>query len=152
MKDVITFPWCLKNYAAWLWSKYDKKYRDWIGQLGIDIKCVALSDLVFALVRLPKSLMLSLNTLGTRQNGRYFPEDIFKYIFFNENVWILIEISLNSVPEGLINNISPLVQIMNWRRQGDKTLLEPIESIQTTSILWKMLVQEYLKKLRIFKK
>ena len=27
-------------------------------------------------------------TLRPRQNGRHFPDDIFKYIFLNENVWI----------------------------------------------------------------
>ena len=26
------------------------------------------------------------NTLRLRQNGRHFPDDIFKYIFLNENV------------------------------------------------------------------
>ena len=36
----------------------------------------------------------SLNTLRLRQNGRHFPDDIFKCIFFNENVWIFIKISL----------------------------------------------------------
>ena len=35
----------------------------------------------------------SVNTLRLRQNGRHFPDDIFKRIFFNVNVWIPIEIS-----------------------------------------------------------
>ena len=33
-------------------------------------------------------------TLRPRQYGRHFPDDIFKCIFLNENVWILITISL----------------------------------------------------------
>ena len=33
----------------------------------------------------------------------------FKYIFLNENVWILLQISLKFVLKGWINNISPLV-------------------------------------------
>ena len=37
--------------------------------------------------------------------------------FFNENVWISIEIKF--VPKGRINNIPALVQIMAWRRPGD---------------------------------
>ena len=45
------------------------------------------------------------NTLRPRQNGRHFPHDIFKWIFLNENVWILINISLKFVPKGPINNI-----------------------------------------------
>ena len=28
------------------------------------------------------------------QNGRHFPDDTFKYIFMNENVWISIKFSL----------------------------------------------------------
>ena len=65
-------------------------------------------------------------TLRPRQNGRHFPDDIFKWIFLNENVWISIKISLKFVPKGLINNIPALVQIMAWRRPGDKPLSEPI--------------------------
>ena len=64
------------------------------------------------------------NTLRTRQNGRHFPDDILKWIFFNENVWISIEISLKFAPKGQINNIPALVQIMAWRRPGDKPLSE----------------------------
>ena len=66
------------------------------------------------------------NTLRPRQNGRHFADDIFKYIFFNENVWIPIQISLKFVPKGPINNIPALVQTMAWRRPGDKPLSEPM--------------------------
>ena len=45
---------------------------------------------------------------------------------FPENVWILIKISLKFIPKGPINNILALVQIMVWRRPGDKPLSEPI--------------------------
>ena len=65
------------------------------------------------------------NTLRPRQYGRHFP-DIFKCIFLNENVCILIKISLKFVPKGPINNIPALVQIMAWRRSGDKPLSEPM--------------------------
>ena len=44
----------------------------------------------------------------------------------NENVWIPIKISLKFVPKGPINNIRALVQVMAWRRPGDKTLSKPI--------------------------
>ena len=53
-------------------------------------------------------------------------DDIFKGIFLNENVWISIEISLKFVPEGPINNIPALVEIMAWRRLGDRPLSEPM--------------------------
>ena len=61
-----------------------------------------------------------------RQNGHHFLDDIFKCIFLNENVWISIKISLKFVPKGPINNIPALVQIMAWRRSGDKPLSEPM--------------------------
>ena len=66
------------------------------------------------------------NTLRPRQNGRHFADDIFKCIFLNENTSISIDISLKFVPEGRINNIPALVQIMAWRRLGDKPLSEPM--------------------------
>ena len=66
------------------------------------------------------------NTLRPRQNGPHFIDDIFKCIFLYENVWITIWISLKFVPKGPINNIPALVQIMAWRRPGDKPLSEPM--------------------------
>ena len=69
---------------------------------------------------------VGLNSLRPRQNRRYFADDVFKCNFLNENVWIPIKISLKPVPKGPINNIPALVQIMAWRRTGDKPLSEPI--------------------------
>ena len=66
------------------------------------------------------------NTLRPRQNRRHFADDIFKCIFLNENVWILINISLKFVPKRSIDHIPALVQIMAWRRPGDKPLSEPM--------------------------
>ena len=66
------------------------------------------------------------DALRLRQNGRQLPDDIFKCIFLNENVWILIKISPKFVPKGPINNIPSLVQIMAWRHPGDKPLSEPL--------------------------
>ena len=34
------------------------------------------------------------NTLRSKQNGRHFPDDMFKCIFLHETVWISIKISL----------------------------------------------------------
>ena len=67
-----------------------------------------------------------LDTLRPRQNGRHLADDIFKCIFLNENIWIPIKISLKFVPKGRINNIPALVQIIAWRRPGDKPLSEPM--------------------------
>ena len=74
------------------------------------------------------------NTLRPGQNGRHFADDIFKCIFVNENVWIPIKFSLKFVLKGRINNIPALVQIMAWRRPGDKPLSEPMVVRLTTHI------------------
>ena len=69
---------------------------------------------------------IHVNSLRPRRNGRYNADDIFKCIFLKENVWIPTKISLKFVPKGPINNIPALVQIMAWRRPGDKPLSEPM--------------------------
>ena len=65
-----------------------------------------------------------LNILRPRQNGRHSADDIFKCIFLNENYRVSKNNSLKYVPWGLINNMRALVQIMAWRRIGDKPLSE----------------------------
>ena len=69
-------------------------------------------------------LLVRFTTLRPRQNGCHFPDDIFKWIILNENVWILLKISLKFVPKVQINNIVALVQMMAWHRPGDKSLSE----------------------------
>ena len=69
---------------------------------------------------------LILNTLRPRQNGRHFPDDIFKCIFLNEKVGISFQISLTFVPNGSINNKSAIVQVMTWHQTGEKPLSEPL--------------------------
>ena len=86
--------------------------------------CFNLSQ--FHLISCFVVIEVNFNTLKQRQNGRHFPDDIFKWIFWNENGWISINISLKFVPRGPINNIPTLVQVMAWRRPGDKPLSEPV--------------------------
>ena len=69
---------------------------------------------------------LFINTLRPRQNIRHYADETFKRLFVNKNIRLLIEISLKFVPKGPINNIPALVQIMAWRRPGDKPLFEPM--------------------------
>ena len=75
------------------------------------------------------------NTLRPRQNERHFPDNIFKWIFLSEKVWISVNISLKFVPRGPINNIPTLVQIMAWRRPGDKPLSEPM-MVKLPTLIW----------------
>ena len=73
-------------------------------------------------------------TWRVRQNGRHFPDDIFKCFFLNENVLISIKISLNFIAKVPIHNIPALVQIMAWRRPGDKPLSEAMMIVLLTHI------------------
>ena len=57
-------------------------------------------------------------TMRPIQNGLHIPDDIINRIFSNEKINITIEVSLKIVPNGPINNIPALVQIMTWRRRG----------------------------------
>ena len=66
------------------------------------------------------------NSLRPIPNRRHFADDIFKCIFENENEWTTPRISLKFVPKVRISNIPALVQIMAWRRSGDKPLSETV--------------------------
>ena len=46
-----------------------------------------------------------INTLRQKQNGRHFPNNIFKCFFLKKNVLISIIISLKFIPNAPINNI-----------------------------------------------
>ena len=74
------------------------------------------------------------NTLRPRRNRRHFADDIFKCIFLDKNVLISIKISLKFIPKGPIDNIPTSVQIMAWRRPGDKPLSEPMMKISLTHV------------------
>ena len=51
-------------------------------------------------------------------------DDIFKYISMNGNDKIPIPLSLKRVPRSQFDNKPALVQVMAWRRTGDKPLPE----------------------------
>ena len=51
-------------------------------------------------------------------------DDILNCIFLTENDRIAIQISLKFAPVGPIDNTPALVQVMAWRRTGDKPLPE----------------------------
>ena len=67
-----------------------------------------------------------INSSPPGQHGRRLEDDIFRCIFVNENICILLKMSLKFVPRGPIDNNPVLVQIMAWRRIGDKPLSEPM--------------------------
>ena len=79
--------------------------------------------------------MVCIKTLRSRRNG-HFADDIFKCIFLNENVWISIQIWLKFVPKGSVDNKPALVQVMAWRRSGDKPLPEAMLTQFTDAYMW----------------
>ena len=92
----------------------------WIRAQDISIRG---SDLV-----LPQYTIFStrkITTLRLRQNGRHFINDIFKCIFLNENVWMLMKICLQIVLRCSIKNIAASFQIMAWHLPCNKPLSEP---------------------------
>ena len=74
------------------------------------------------------------NTSRPRHNGCHFPDDIFKLIFLYQNFPIS-----NKNPQGPINNIPAMVQIMAWHWIGNKPLPEPM------TVKWWYLVLRRLK-------
>ena len=117
--------WCYKNsihlqfQLTWNSSGSWVIKADYIGMYpvicGIEIGCWSISHVA-----------LIVNTLRPWQNGRHCLDDIFNFIYLDENAWISIKFSLTFVPKSPINNIPSLVQIMAWRRSGDKPLSEPM--------------------------
>ena len=63
-------------------------------------------------------------------------DDICKCIFINEKFCILIRISLKFLPRGPIDNRPALVQVMAWRRTGDKLLPETTLTQFTDAYMW----------------
>ena len=61
--------------------------------------------------------------LRLKQNGSDFADNFFNFIFLNENLCILIQISLKFVPR-VIDNQQALVHIMVWHQKGDEPLFE----------------------------
>ena len=71
-------------------------------------------------------MVLIVNSSPLDKNGRFIADDIFRCIFVNEKFFILIKITLKFVPKGPVDNNPAVVQIMAWRRIGDKPLSEPM--------------------------
>ena len=86
-----------------------------------------------------------LMTLRLRQDCHHFTQDIFKFIFLTENVWILLKISLKFVPEVRINNISALATshylnqwwLIYWCILASLSLNELIDVLPITDIMLK---------------
>ena len=63
--------------------------------------------------------------IADQANGKKFTNYHFKLISLNKMCYILIQISTNLVAKVSIDNDVAFVQVMVWRRPGDKPLIEP---------------------------
>ena len=122
-----------KTYMA----KKLTRYLNWI---GIDTRGKSLKYRGAICIN---TWRLALNSSSPGQNGLHFANNIFRCIFFNEKVWILIKLSLKSIPKGQNNNTPALVQIMAWRRPGDQPLSESMMFRSLTHGLLQYLVQTH---------
>ena len=134
----------VREYGVWfIVDKKNPYAQSSLVVLGTKIYCHDMDPWLVCFISHHAAVMTSqcfphnwpIITLRPRRNEQHFADDIFKRIFFNENVWISIKIfDKKVVPRGPINNISALVQIMAWRRPGDKPLSEPMMVRSTTHI------------------
>ena len=67
----------------------------------------------------PQWVKLPLSHWSLNKIADIFADNIFICIFMNENMHILIEISLKFVPMGVVNKKSALVWVMDWHPLGD---------------------------------
>ena len=110
-----------------MWSKWDDTNKNLQTNLCIyDISCHSTCY---------RTQRKYVTTLRSIQNGCNFPDDIFKCIFLNEDVWIAIKNSVKLVPKGPIDNIPTLVKTMAWRRSGDKPGDKPLSRPMLVTLL-----------------
>ena len=119
-----------------LWDVFCEDFQKTIDRVITAVRCI--------FIRPGKGLLLILGAWlyyrkwlthwGRDNMPAIFEDYIFKCIFLNENPRISIHISLKFVPKGPINNNPSLVQIIAWRRAGDKLLSEPMMSTSLTNI------------------
>ena len=74
-------------------------------------------ELIYYVVRVPQ--LTEAETKRSPFSGRHFQMHFLEWK-------CMIKISLKFIPKGPVNNIPALVQIMAWRRTGDKPLSEPM--------------------------
>ena len=110
-----------------------------IGPLGTKVREILSGIISFSFVCETAAIMSRpqcVDSFSPGQNGRHLPEDIIKCVYMNEKLYISIHISLKFVHKGPIDNIPALVQIMAWRRPGDKPLSEPMLTQITYAYMW----------------
>ena len=116
---VFCFRWCLTAWPCWFVQSIliaSSTSSNYIPSASWSASCIYVRYAEL------DSHQVSLNTLGLRKKWPLFSRQHFQMHFFNENVWILIQISLSFVPNGSVNNIpimSPAQhQAITWTNDG----------------------------------
>ena len=119
----------------WHWGNHliapvpvKQPWRVWVNVIHFSTKIEKYNHNKLCAYFMGYTVSVVLNTMRPRQNGCHFPDNIFKRIL-NENCCISMKIPKKFVPQGPINNIPALVQIMAWRRSGDEPLPEPMMTL-----------------------
>ena len=92
---------------------------------------VYLTTVFFHSFELLTQLYIDINdfvvtTLRPRQDSRHFCRRHFQMQFRHRKCFNFIKNSLNVIPKGPMDNNSSFVQVMAWRRTGDKPLHKPM--------------------------
>ena len=89
---------------------------------------LGMLPLIHALIAIKPGRDAYAKSLNSLKQTKWLPfrRRRFQTNFMNENAWISLKISLKFVPKVPINTIPALVQIMAWRRPGDKPLSDPL--------------------------
>ena len=115
---ICDYGWHRNMYVTWDLAQESEKYKFvWLGGWLVDtwVPGVTWGCRMNALEDSISSWWSRLGWTGTvnssppGQDGRHFADAIFRCIFVNENIHILIQISLKFVPKGPIENNPALV-------------------------------------------
>ena len=107
-------------FVWWLWISGQMYFIGWKWHLSSGSCVVVASHLV--------RIQCPLTHPPLDKMAAILADDNFKCIFLNENDKIPIRISLKFFPRSPVDNKPALVQVMAWRRIGDKPLPEPIDA------------------------
>ena len=113
LNRVLTAPYCSVWNIVLYWTALRRRLivYAWISRKNMEITKWIWSQIHRTFMSCSRSTNTNvlINTLRPRQNGHNFADDIFKFLFLNENFRVWNKISLKYVPWGLIDNMTALV-------------------------------------------
>ena len=126
----LLMPWPCASPEYWQRWYYQCSINEYVSSMKQNFHYNAISVLrnertqYISTFREINSTLEGLTHCGRDKMDAVLADDIFKCIFLNEIFEFLLNFLWSFVPKGPMNNIPALVQIMAWRRPGDKPLSE----------------------------